>query len=302
MPLIDYILPRNPVTHRRELHFIPTWVENFVGEHSYASLIADSGGELLPSDIDGKYIEMVQRVGNQLAAHSPRNLNYEFKVINSNVDNAWCLPGGKIAINIGLIKKMEAENRKLDAQIFDTFALEDKIAAVLSHEIIHAAARHTGRALEFRLFMMGVIKAVEVWVKSAFVTRPYEQKVSSLARDPQSSDLVVQLIREKNEKLQSISRLFNYASAWILRGLTLCNSRSHELESDKYGMFLMARARGGNSSQAAIWLQHFFQAHDPDVKGTLGSLIRFFSSHPTHQERLEENKKTWAELSQPRAS
>lgn len=155
MPLIDYILPRNPVTHRRELHFIPTWVENFVGEHSYASLIADSGGELLPSDIDGKYIEMVQRVGNQLAAHSPRNLNYEFKVINSNVDNAWCLPGGKIAINIGLIKKMEAENRKLDAQIFDTFALEDKIAAVLSHEIIHAAARHTGRALEVPAFHDG---------------------------------------------------------------------------------------------------------------------------------------------------
>lgn len=296
MPFIDYVLPINPVTQRRELHFIPTWVENFVGENSYASLITDSGGELLPSDTDGKYIAIVQKVGKQLATHSPRQLNYEFKVINSKVDNAWCLPGGKIAINIGLIQKMEAEARLFDVQIFNGFTLEEKIAAVLSHEIIHAAARHTGRALEFRLFMMGLIKAVEVWVKYAFVTRPYAQKIN----EARSKNLpFTELEREKNAKLQSISRLFNYASAWILRGLTLCNSRSHELESDKHGMLLMKKAMGENSPLAALWLQHFFQAHHPDPSGKGARILSFFSTHPTHQERLEENKKTWAWLTKP---
>ncbi|MBS0649199.1 MAG: M48 family metalloprotease [Verrucomicrobia bacterium] len=292
MPIIDYILPRNPVTQRRELHFIPTWVENFVGEHSYASLIADSGGELLPSDTDGKYIALVQKVGEQLAEHSLRKeFKYEFKIINSNVDNAWCLPGGKIAINLGLIKKMEAENNRFGLA---AFSLEQKIAAVLSHEIIHAAARHTGRALEFRLFMMGIFKAVEIWVKYAFVTHPYEQKITQ-AKD-KNSPLVAQLEREKNDKLQSISRLFNHASAWILRSLTLCNSRSHELESDKYGMSLMQKAMGTDAPQAAIWLQHFFHAHHPYPSGKWGRIWSFFSTHPTPQERLEENKKTWAEL------
>jgi Zn-dependent protease with chaperone function len=298
MPLIDYVLPRNPVTQRRELHFIPTWVENFVGEHSYASLITDSGGELLASDTDGKYIAIVQRVGRQLTIHSPRQLQYEFKIINSNVDNAWCLPGGKIAINIGLIKKMEAEKRLFDTRIFNGFSLEEKIAAVLSHEIIHAAARHTGRALEFRLFMMGLIKAVEVWIKHAFVTRPFEQKISE-AKSKNLPLTVTELEREKNAKLHSISRLFNYASAWILRGLTLCNSRSHELESDKYGMRLMKMAMGDSSPLAALWLQHFFQAHHPDPSGKGARILSFFSTHPTHRERLEENAKTWAELAQP---
>ena len=48
-------------------------------------------------------------------------------MLNNDVPNAWALPGGKIAINRGLLVLLEDESQ---------------LAAVLGHEIVHAAARH----------------------------------------------------------------------------------------------------------------------------------------------------------------
>ena len=70
----------------------------------------------------------VAGVGQRLAAVSDRpDLPYEFVVLNNDVPNAWALPGGKIAINRGLLVLLEDEAQ---------------LAAVLGHEIVHAAARH----------------------------------------------------------------------------------------------------------------------------------------------------------------
>jgi predicted Zn-dependent protease len=54
-------------------------------------------------------------------------------VLNSSVPNAWALPGGKIAVNRGLLAELKSEA---------------ELAAVLSHEIVHAAARHGAQATE----------------------------------------------------------------------------------------------------------------------------------------------------------
>ena len=60
-----------------------------------------------------------------MAAVSDRKLPYEFVVINNSVPNAWALPGGKIAVNRGLLTELNSEA---------------ELAAVLGHEIVHAAA------------------------------------------------------------------------------------------------------------------------------------------------------------------
>jgi predicted Zn-dependent protease len=73
----------------------------------------------------------VQRVGEQLAAHSHRpNLIYRFTVLDSSEVNAFALPGGYIYITRGILAYLNSEA---------------ELAAVLGHETGHVTARHAVR-------------------------------------------------------------------------------------------------------------------------------------------------------------
>ncbi len=121
----------NPVTGERELRLISEQEEIKLGEENYQPTLQSQGGYYY---LDPALNEYVNDVGQALAAESDRpDLPYEFKVLNSNVPNAWALPGGKIAINRGLL--LELEN-------------EAQMAAVLGHEIVHSAARHGAQRMQ----------------------------------------------------------------------------------------------------------------------------------------------------------
>ncbi len=301
----NYFFPTNPVTGRHEFHLIPTYVERFVGASSYAPLIEKFGGEIKKNHANPKYQEyyrLVKDVSAELAQHAKRpDMEFEFKLIDSDKDNAWCLPGGKIGINVGLIMGMEKEEI---AGLTRDFSLREKIAAVLSHEIVHADARHTGRSLEFRLFLIGIIKAAQAFVVYRWVLRSYNLRIDA-ARQAANKPFVAQLTKERDEKAKAIGALFEALSSWLISGISLCNSRSHELESDRFGMRMIrdvaqANTLGFNndSPQAAIWLQHYFvKHHSHDTHNHyLNRVMNFFSSHPSPEERLKANRQTWEDL------
>lgn len=114
----------NPVTGDRELALVSADQEIAIGEQQYAPSQQMQGGEY---SIDPELTAYVKGVGDRLAAVSDRQLPYEFVVLNSSVPNAWALPGGKIAVNRGLLTELGSEA---------------ELAAVLGHEIVHAAARN----------------------------------------------------------------------------------------------------------------------------------------------------------------
>jgi len=81
--------------------------------------------------------EMVQRIGRRIAEASGKandpNYQWEFKLLDSKETvNAFCLPGGKVAVFTGLL---------------DVTQNEDALAVVMGHEVAHATERHGGERM-----------------------------------------------------------------------------------------------------------------------------------------------------------
>src|SRR5690349_21647382 len=97
--------------------------------------------------------EYINALGYRLVANSERpDLPFTFFIMRDNEINAFAVPGGYIAANVGLITAMSRE---------------DELAAVLSHEISHITQQHLLRAFEdmkkmslpVMLAMLGVLIA-----------------------------------------------------------------------------------------------------------------------------------------------
>ncbi|MFW5893516.1 MAG: M48 family metallopeptidase [Verrucomicrobiota bacterium] len=93
----------------------------------------------------------VRRVGKAIAqAANKPDFKWEFRLFKSKQANAFCLPGGKIAVYEGLFKYIDN-----DAEL----------AAVMGHEVAHATARHGGERMTQAMLMnfgaMGVSAALK---------------------------------------------------------------------------------------------------------------------------------------------
>ena len=96
----------NPVTGKKEIQFISEAQEIKIGEQHYAPTKQSEGGDF---DVLPDLTAYVNEVGQKLAAVADRQLPYEFVVLNNPVPNAWALPGGKIAMNVGLLSELKSE-------------------------------------------------------------------------------------------------------------------------------------------------------------------------------------------------
>lgn len=102
--------------------------ENQQGEEAYREILSK---EKVVTDT--KEAKMVSAIGQQIAAIAKQdNFKWEFKTLESDTANAFCLPGGKVAVYTGLFKY--AKN-------------EAGLATVMGHEIGHAIARHGGQRM-----------------------------------------------------------------------------------------------------------------------------------------------------------
>ena len=229
----------NPVTGKSELAGLSTEQELAIGEENYGPMQQAEGGEY---DIDPALTEYVRSVGNRLAAVSDRQFPYEFVVLNNSIPNAWALPGGKIALNRGLLTELQSES---------------ELAAVLGHEIVHAAAGHTSQRQGRTNVLQGIL------LGAAIAT--------------------------------SGSKYGEYAVGGASVGAQLINQRygqGDELESDKYGMNYMSLA--GYDPKGAVELQKtFVRLSEGQQSDWLSGL---FASHPPSQKRVDANIATAAGL------
>lgn len=223
----------NPVTGKRELMLIPESQELEIGRENYAPLRQMQGGDYVA---DPKVVEYVREVGQKLAAVADRKLPYEFHVVNDSTPNAWALPGGKISVNRGLLTELENEAQ---------------LAAVLGHEIVHSAAKHTARQMSRGVLLQGAVFATA--------------------------------LSARNKDYAQLAELGANVGAQLL---TLKYSRDAEREADYYGMKYMKKA-GYDPAQAVELQRIFLRLANNRTPGWLEGL---FASHPPSQERLKNNE------------
>lgn len=197
----------------------------------YASMLssAKSQGAL---DANSAQTKRVRNITQRLIAHvgafrpDASAWNWEVHVLKSKDVNAWCMPGGKMAVYTGLIDKIKPTDAEL--------------AAVLGHEMAHALREHSREQVS-------------------------QQMAASIGLSVLSVITGSQATADIGSALTDVM-------------FTLPNSRTHELEADRIGVELAARA--GYDPRAAITLWQKMAA----LGGGSGQ-PEFLSTHPSPASR-----------------
>jgi predicted Zn-dependent protease len=114
---------RVPYTNRSQLILVSQKDEAALGAQAFQQVVSNSRLDASPGTN-----RAVQEVGQRLAAVANRpDFQWNFVVIDDRKVNAFCLPGGKVAVYTGILPVAQDQAG---------------LAVVLGHEIAHAVARH----------------------------------------------------------------------------------------------------------------------------------------------------------------
>ncbi|WP_046243397.1 M48 family metallopeptidase [Hymenobacter terrenus] len=124
-----------PITGRSQLSLVSDSEVNSLAATQYREVIAKG-----PLSTNSQYVSMVRRVGQRIQAgvetyfrqqnaqDQLTGYKWEFNVIQDDKQqNAWCMPGGKVAVYTGILPVTQDETG---------------LAVVMGHEIAHAVAKH----------------------------------------------------------------------------------------------------------------------------------------------------------------
>lgn len=132
---------------RRRMLLKTAYDDRTVGEEQTAIIAAELG-----IYADEELERYVHSVAVRLLRHAPpQPFDYEFKIVDQIVPNAFAVPGGKIYLSRGLLALVDSE---------------DELAAVIGHEITHAAERHAAARMEhasrINPFVIGILRAASI--------------------------------------------------------------------------------------------------------------------------------------------
>jgi predicted Zn-dependent protease len=166
----------------------------------------------LSTNADWKAV--VDRVATRIAKASGENFKWEWMLIESPEVNAWCMPGGKIAVYTGIMPVLKTEGA---------------LAAVLGHEVAHATRRHGKQQY----------------------ARAMKQNVAGIAIGLATA--VGGQIFCKTNTCRQLSGLGGAAAGFALQFFNMKFSRADESEADHYGQEYMAKAGYDPAEALNLW-------------------------------------------------
>ena len=157
---------------------------------------------------------MVERVAQRIARASGEPFQWEVILIDSPEVNAWCMPGGKMAVYTGILPVLKTEGA---------------LAAVMGHEVAHATQRHGkkryARAIQSQT--LGLIIGGAAVVGGQFLCKTKECKL--------------------------LTGLGGAAAGFAIAFFDRKFSRDDETDADKVGQVFMAKAGYEPSEAIRVW-------------------------------------------------
>lgn len=140
----------NPATGRSQLIMISPQQVSALGAEAKPELIKEYGGEVkspqLRAYVDGIGRSLLANVEGEFAS-----LDWSFTVLDSDVINAFALPGGHVFISRGLLVR---------------FQNEAQVAGVLGHEIGHVTGRHVDERISQSVLAQGIVAGIGGFTES----------------------------------------------------------------------------------------------------------------------------------------
>ena len=136
----------NPVSGRKQLVLVSEEEAQASSSQAYAQTLSEAQkkGKL---STDAALNSRVKRITDRLIAQAgimyppSRNWNWSVAVIDEPTINAWCMPGGKMAIYTGIVHKLNLS--------------DDEIGQIMGHEIAHALLGHGRERMSRAIAMQG---------------------------------------------------------------------------------------------------------------------------------------------------
>ncbi|PTS99415.1 peptidase M48 [Pedobacter sp. HMWF019] len=134
--MVAYSCSTVPLSGRNRLSFVNESEMQTAAAQSYTTLLKDPQTKVLNNADAARVKRIGQKIASAVTKYMTANgyaeqiqgFNWEFNLIDSKELNAWCMPGGKVAVYSGILPVT-----KDDAGL----------ATVMGHEIAHAVARHS---------------------------------------------------------------------------------------------------------------------------------------------------------------
>lgn len=231
----------NPYSGRTEFNMISVDQARTLGAQSYAQMLASERGNVLCGSggsscdrAERQVYDTVNEIGERLRLAAieleqeylaagyefqpvAEAFDWTFNVIQSEQPNAFCLPGGYVAVYTGILDITGNYDQRVTlADLNDV----DKLAVVMGHEIGHALAHHGAKRMSStQLVQMGTV-AVGLGLGDM---------------DPGQARMVQQ------------------ALGMAAQGGLMAFSREHETEADKIGLELLVRACYDPREAPELW-------------------------------------------------
>ena len=151
------------LTGRKQLSLVSDSEVNQMSFASYKQLI-----DSVPLSTDKTNTALVKKVGSKIAAavesymktngyeSQIANFAWEYNLLKDNQVNAFCMPGGKVAVYDGILPVTQTETG---------------LAVVIGHEVAHAIAKHSSERLSQQLLVQygAAFAQIAVSQKSAII-------------------------------------------------------------------------------------------------------------------------------------